>query len=411
MAEQRRFLFYSHDGVGLGHVRRNLSIARALTEFVPNASVLLATSVDEVDRLGVPKNVDVLKLPGLRKAADGSYVARHLGIVPRDVRALRSALLTAAVESFRPAVVLVDKHPLGASGEFRDALEAAREAGGRAVLGLRDILDSPATVKAEWSEYSLHDRIVEYYDRVLVYGQPVVLDSVQEYGFSDAVARMTHFCGYVVDHPGNGLNGRQAASVRPRPLVIATTGGGEDGGALLGAVIEASVGASWDALVVAGPQCDSTDTTRLEQASAMAGVEFRTFVSGLSATFSSASALVCMGGYNTLLEAVASGVPTLCVPRTAPRQEQLIRANAFARLGLLSVLDPSELTVASLREQIDETVGRARTEPRDRVLDLRGARRAAHHLLELATDHRAVKTRHSQAARAGGRREALRASG
>ena len=27
-----RFLFYSHDGLGLGHTRRNLAIAAALTE-------------------------------------------------------------------------------------------------------------------------------------------------------------------------------------------------------------------------------------------------------------------------------------------------------------------------------------------------------------------------------------------
>ena len=41
-------------------------------------------------------------------------------------------------------------------------------------------------------------------------------------------------------------------------------------------------------------------------------------------------ALVCMGGYNTMAEAVSRGTPTVCVPRTRPRVEQLIRARAFA---------------------------------------------------------------------------------
>jgi hypothetical protein len=40
-----RFLFYSHDGYGLGHTCRNLAIARALTELAPRASVLLATGI------------------------------------------------------------------------------------------------------------------------------------------------------------------------------------------------------------------------------------------------------------------------------------------------------------------------------------------------------------------------------
>lgn len=372
--------------------------------------MLLAASVEEVDRLGVPANVDVLTLPGLRKTASGRYEARRLGIVPRDLRALRSALLSAAVESFRPTVMLVDKHPLGASGELREALEVARGAGGRAVLGLRDILDDPATVRAEWSEYSLLERIVEHYDRVLVYGQPAVLDPVREYGFSPQVARMTRFCGYVAP-TGSGANGHHAPSPRPRPLVLATTGGGEDGSALLEAVIQASVGAPWDALVVAGPQCDRAERERLERASAAAGIEFHAFVPGLSESFSAAAALVCMGGYNTLVEAVASGVPIVCVPRTEPRREQLIRAHAFARLGLLSVIDPSRLTVSSLCARIDEALGRA-VEPADRrvpVLDLHGAGRAAQHLLELAAPDWRARRAHNRAGLNGFRREALHA--
>ena len=33
--QARRFLFYSHDGLGLGDVRRSLSIARELAELIP----------------------------------------------------------------------------------------------------------------------------------------------------------------------------------------------------------------------------------------------------------------------------------------------------------------------------------------------------------------------------------------
>src|SRR5215510_7421786 len=43
-----RFFFYSHDGFGLGHTRRHLVIAKALTGLNPQASALLATGRDEV---------------------------------------------------------------------------------------------------------------------------------------------------------------------------------------------------------------------------------------------------------------------------------------------------------------------------------------------------------------------------
>src|ERR1043166_4077613 len=114
-----RFLFYSHDGLGLGHTRRNLAIAAALTELCPEASVLLATGADYVSRLGLPPHVDILKLPGLRKVSNGEYSSRHLRIPVHEIRSLRAELLLTAVKSFSPSVVLVDKHPFGASGEFK----------------------------------------------------------------------------------------------------------------------------------------------------------------------------------------------------------------------------------------------------------------------------------------------------
>src|SRR5262245_36668177 len=105
-----RFLFYSHDGMGLGHTRRNLAIAAALVELCPQALVLMASSTDDVHRLGLPPRVEVLKLPGLRKTANDQYHSRRLPVPMDEIRELRASLLQAAVKSFRPTVVLVDKH-------------------------------------------------------------------------------------------------------------------------------------------------------------------------------------------------------------------------------------------------------------------------------------------------------------
>src|SRR5260370_5745681 len=131
-----RFLFYSHDGLGLGHTRRHLALATALAELAPEASVLLVSGADDVHRLGLPDNVEVIKLPCLRKVANDHYVSRRLRISTSQIRALRSALLLATVKSYRPTVVLVDKHPFGAGGEFHAALEKVRTYGAHSDLGL-----------------------------------------------------------------------------------------------------------------------------------------------------------------------------------------------------------------------------------------------------------------------------------
>ena len=44
-------------------------------------------------------------------------------------------------------------------------------------------------------------------------------------------------------------------------------------------------------------------------------------------------AVVAMGGYNTFCEILTLDKPALIVPRSKPRQEQLIRARNAVRLG------------------------------------------------------------------------------
>src|ERR1051325_10956463 len=96
-----RFLFYSHDGLGLGHTRRHVAVAAALRELAPEASILLASGADDVNRLGLPAHIEVLKLPGLRKVANDQYASRRLRIPTSEIRALRAALLLTAVKSLR----------------------------------------------------------------------------------------------------------------------------------------------------------------------------------------------------------------------------------------------------------------------------------------------------------------------
>jgi predicted glycosyltransferase len=370
-----------------------LAVAAALTELSAEAVVLLVSGADDVTRLGLPPQVEIIKLPGLRKVDNSRYASRRLRVPVAQIRALRSALLLAAAKAFRPAVVLVDKHPFGPDGEFRSALEAVRSAGGRAVLGLRDILDDSEAVLQEWSPHKLQMRIAEHYDLVLVYGDRSIFDPVREYAFPPELAERTRFCGYVVnrENPQRGWDLPGPAPVPPdhdRPVVLATVGGGEDGFFLLQTFIRAACRADWKGRVVAGSMTPDHELQILQKMAAEAGVTLHTFVPDLSALFWSVDAVVCMGGYNTLAEAVSRGVPVVCVPRVAPRAEQQLRATAFARLGLLRALRPEALSVETLRREVSVALHESRHDLLDRAqaaLSFDGARQAAGQLLALAT--------------------------
>jgi predicted glycosyltransferase len=399
-----RFLFYSHDGLGLGHTRRHIAVASALAEMVPNASVLLATGADDMTRIGLPPHIEVLKLPGLRKVSNETYTSRRLQIPASDIRRMRASLLAATAKSYLPAVTLVDKHPFGAKGEFREALEIIREAGGRAVLGLRDILDTPETVAAEWGSHGLLDLMSGYYDQVLVYGEQAVFDPISAYDFPEQIAERTRFCGYVVNReapfePFDATLKALRLENRDRPVVVATTGGGEDGFFLLETFMRAAAGAPWQAIVIAGPMTPEPQFATLQALASENKVLLHSFVPRLSSLFWTIDALVCMGGYNTLAEAVSTGVPVVCVPRKTPRSEQFIRASAFRDRGLLRMIEPDNLNAHNLRQEIGSALRTPRQMLLERsksLLSFDGARQAATQLLALASESNFAKTQHAE---------------
>lgn len=388
-----RFLMYSHDGVGLGHLRRNIAIAEALTSASPESSVLLASGTTPVGQLTGSGSIDFLKLPELRKIDNAEYGPRRLAVSQRDILNLRSNLLRTAVESFKPDLILVDKHPLGAGSEMESALLGGKAHGAVAVLGLRDILDSRESVHHEWFETDLVSRVPEIYDRVLVYGQQDIFDPVAEYNFPETIAERVQYCGYVV-HQENSTAASDTGFARiirqrrERPLVLATVGGGEDGFPILKTFINAAAGAPWQGAVVAGPMMPREEMQWLQRASTDTGVFFEPFVAGLDGFISSFDAVICMGGYNTLLEAAKARVPTICVPRKFPRREQEIRACTFQRLGLVRTLFPENLYPAHMRGEIDVLIQdtRGRTLAPHHTLDTSGAEQAALELLRLAVE-------------------------
>lgn len=397
-----RFLLYSHDAMGLGHTRRNIALAAALQHEDPSANVIIASGTDDIRLLGVPAGIEVLKLPSLRKIANGHYTGRHLELMPHEVLNLRSELLAATVKSFRPHVMIVDQHPLGAGDELAAALGALRVQGGHAVLGLRDILDTPESVRADWQARGLETQILAHYRRVLLYGSRHIFDPVRQYGLGDTLAEQIRFCGYVANEVGEGHAPFERRD--ERPVVLAVAGGGEDGRAVLETFIKAAAGAPWRAIAVAGPYAPEASLQSLRRMAEEAGVELHGTVEQIATWLDQVDVLVCMGGYNTLVEALAGATPTVCLPRSDPRQEQLIRARAFAERGLLHYLAPEELSPERLRGAVTRSLAIPRAELRRRVtqtLDLNGARNASRHIYALVSESKSI-SRHLEVEYAAG---------
>ncbi len=78
-----------------------------------------------------------------------------------------------------------------------------------------------------------------------------------------------------------------------------------------------------------------------ERCEALENVEILKFDSYIELLMEKALGIVAMGGYNTFCEILTLDKPALIIPRSVPRQEQLIRAERAVKLGLASMLDPA----------------------------------------------------------------------
>jgi predicted glycosyltransferase len=269
------------------------------------------------------------------------------------------------------------------------------------VLGLRDVVDPPEKVRRDWGRDGLFDVIERYYRRVLIYGVPEVLDAVEAYGLSPAVAARLSYCGYVTEdnprpHVPDDIRKELGADGK---FIIATCGGGGDGRPLLGAFLGALEGLpDWRAVVVTGEFMAPEDREALQRTAAACGrVILREHLSELPAVMAAAELVVAMGGYNTSAEILATGARAVLVPRvwrsgehgergkTGVDAEQLVRAEGLARMGAVDMVDPRQLSPATLRAAMERALGRTRPTAAA-GLQLDGAARVAESLLDVADD-------------------------
>lgn len=345
-----RLLAYSHDGYGLGHLRRNLRIAHGLHRHRPDVEVLLATGAKGADRLAAAHGIPCVRLPSLVKAGPDRYEPGDPGGRADAVLAERSAVLADTVRHFTPDVLLVDRHPRGLNGELDAALEihGARRPAASTVLGLRDILDEPATITREWQRWRLSEVIERDYDAVLCYGDPAVYDPVSAYALPAGVARKIRYTGYLTDDlaPVDAQALRQAHAPDGR-LAVCTLGGGQDGAPIASAFLQAMRHLrekSWHGVLITGPYMATPDVDALQAQARRCDVAVIRMATDVPRYLAAADAVLSMGGYNTTCEVLALRVPAVIVPRTQPRLEQLMRARALASRGLLHWLHPDGLT-------------------------------------------------------------------
>ena len=64
---------------------------------------------------------------------------------------MRQSIIRHTAETFQPDIFIVDKEPLGLRGEIEETLSYLKTRGTTLVLGLREVMDAPHLLDAEWA--------------------------------------------------------------------------------------------------------------------------------------------------------------------------------------------------------------------------------------------------------------------
>ncbi|RWX05166.1 hypothetical protein EHI45_30735 [Rhizobium leguminosarum] len=341
--EDARILMYSHDTFGLGHLRRCRAIAHALVEDYRGLNILIISGATIAGAFDYRARVDFVKIPSVIKLRNGEYTSLASHIDLHETLKMRESSIRHTAETFQPDIFIVDKEPMGLKGEVEDTLAYLKARGTVLVLGLREIMDAPHLLEAEWKKNSIMQKIDQYYDSVWVYGPPDFYDPLIGLDVPASLRRKMDFVGFLQRSVSRG---KTSINARKDNYILVTTGGGGDGSDLVHDVMnayEADPTLTQKALVVLGPYMPAAERAKLVQkGEAISYIEVIEFDNHMEELIDSATGVVAMGGYNTYCEILSFDKPALIVPRVKPREEQLLRAQRASELGLVDMLLPEQ---------------------------------------------------------------------
>ena len=338
-----RVLIYSHDTMGLGHLRRSRAIANSLVEKYDDLSVLILSGSPIIGSFDFSNRVDYVRIPGVIKLKDGEYTTLNLAIDIDETISMRSSIIKHTADIFDPDVFIVDKEPTGLRGEVLETLKMLKDRGKHLVLGLRDVLDSSAALEPEWKRKNVLPVLRKLYDEIWIYGLPQIYEPLNDLPLPKKVLDKITYTGYLRRSVKNTSNSMDRFFPEKEPYLLVTPGGGGDGEELIEWVLSAYENdplLPYAALFVLGPFMQpELQEEFMKRCKKMKRIHVITFDVQMEDLESNAAGIVAMGGYNTFCEILSLDKKAIIIPRTSPRFEQYIRASRAEELGLVKMLE------------------------------------------------------------------------
>lgn len=357
-------MIYVQHLLGIGHVRRTALLVRDMRQAGLSVGVVSGGIPDAAIDFGTD---NVLQLPPCRSADHGfSGLVDEKGVIVDDGwKANRKQALFDAYHLLSPRLLMVEMFPFGRRAfrfELLPLLEQAGQDRVTRVCSVRDLLVRKTDIaKERW----MRDVALSHFDRILVHGDPAVFGFERSFPFAADLAGRLDYTGYVAP--------QVPASDVPRDGVVVSAGGGAVGVDLIRAAIAAMplsqkyASAPWD--IITGPHFPADDFAAISR-ELPKNITLHRFLSDFRQRLTRARVSVSQAGYNTLMDVLVAGVPSVMVPfAEGGESEQTERAEIFAAKNIISLLPAAQLTPKTLAKAIDNA-----DFPKEFELSLDGAR-------------------------------------
>jgi predicted glycosyltransferase len=389
----KKILFYCQNLLGMGHLVRTTELMR---ELVKTFEVCLIEGGQKVAGFELLPEVEVVQLPTIQvKVFDSLQVGKELQVIGStmslaEVKEYRQQKLIEVFDRFQPDVLITEGYPFSKNKalafEIVPLLEHVRKLNRttKVICSLRDIIMVKEFADRDAEERRRCEFVNQYYDAILLHSDPAIHRLEDNISTAEYLSCPIYYTGYVVQSEPDRVQfdpSDLALLNDPIPQIVVSVGGGKLGHDLLESIIQAAPllqqQISHRIVIFAGPLMDEAKYQELGKlAQGKTNISLRRFTPSLITYLDRADLSISLGGYNTTMNILKTGVKSMIYPSDKDR-EQSIRAEKLEQLGLLKILDKSELEPELLARLIVDYLAEESTLSLEDPLQLDGAKQAS----------------------------------
>lgn len=347
-----RVFFHVQHLLGIGHLRRAATLARALSAGGFDVLLVSGGAPSEGLALGAAR---FHQLPPVRAADETLKDLCRLDGTPLDeaFRGERVKALLGLLRAEAPDILITEQFPFGRTRlhfELLPLVETAKAMRPRPLIvsSVRDVVRRSASPQRVAESVGIFER---FFDSVLIHADPRLVQFARSFAGWDRIKAHAFYTGYVAEHdlahrsPGTEGSGD----------VVVSVGGGAVGAPLLHAAIAARpktplADRPWRLLV--GANVPEAERAALEQ-TAGSGITVEPARADFTTLLGNAVLSISQAGYNTTIETLCCADRAVLVPFGTEREtEQADRASVLAERGMVAVVPPGTLSAQTLADAV-----------------------------------------------------------